>query len=153
MVHFPVLFYITGRHVVYKFTPNTCKILGILPDWNYWGSWIIYLRSKMSIFRLIRYLIFSKQTMFGIYQGKIHKTPKILGPPFPYDFPARIPWSMEMAVPNTKELWAWMSRVFSHDFRFKEPWILMSCDISNWMFPKIVVPQNHPFVHRVFHSL
>ena len=25
------------------------------------------------------------------------------------------------------------------------------CDKVSWVFPKIVVPPNHPFVHRVFH--
>ena len=30
-------------------------------------------------------------------------------------------------------------------------WTLVYCHLLKWLFPKIGVPPNHPFVHRVFH--
>ena len=69
MVHFPVLFCITGRHVVYKLTPIHGKFLAYCLLGTI-GFFEIYLRSYMSIFRLIRYLIFAKTSYVWHISGE-----------------------------------------------------------------------------------
>lgn len=74
MVHFPMLFCITGRRVVYRFTRIHGKLLAYCLLGTI-GVFEIYLRSYMSIFRIIRYWIFAKTSYVWHISGENPGTP------------------------------------------------------------------------------
>ncbi len=62
-------------------------------------------------------------------------------------------WVLPPCKSNCAQQVGGMSRRHHAKVRFLvcQPVVLECFNLSIWVFPKIMVPPNHPFVHRVFH--